>query len=131
MNSSQANFPHAQTLLKITSHSISRRSDKEVCSRYYISSESPDKYPPEDWLKLIRGHWAGVEIRNHWKKDACLLEDKTRSKNPRIVANLILLRNALLKLFHHFADDTLSLMETLEAISLKPQLALNLISSKL
>ena len=38
----------------------------------------------------------GVEIRNHWRKDACLFEDKTRSRKPHIVGNLILLRNLVL-----------------------------------
>lgn len=82
-------------------------------------------------LDLIRGHWAGVENRNHWRKDACLLEDKTRSKNPRIVANLILLRNALFKLFDEFAQDSLSLPAAVEAFSQKPSIALSLISKKI
>ena len=46
-------------------------------------------------MSLIRGHWGGCEIRNHWRKDACLLEDKTPSRNPTIVAALALVRNCL------------------------------------
>jgi len=37
-----------------------------------------------------------VEIRNHSRKDACLLEDKTRIRNPRLVGALAMLRNILL-----------------------------------
>ncbi|MEE4236249.1 MAG: hypothetical protein V2I51_05965 [Anderseniella sp.] len=51
---------------------------------------------PEQWLDRIRGHWGGIEIRNHWRKDACLLEDKTRSRNPNTVASMSMLRNCLL-----------------------------------
>ena len=51
-------------------------------------------------MALIRGHWAGCEIRNHWRKDACLLEDKTRSRNPNIVAALAMIRNLVLFFLH-------------------------------
>ena len=50
----------------------------------------------ERWLERIRGHWGGIEIRNHWRKDACLQEDKTRSRNPTTVATMAMLRNCLL-----------------------------------
>ncbi len=36
------------------------------------------------------------EIRNHRRKDACLLEDKTRSRNPILVGALAMLRSTLL-----------------------------------
>jgi len=51
---------------------------------------------PKQWLQRIRGHWGGIEIRNHWRKDACLFEDKTRSRNPNTVAAMAMLRNCLL-----------------------------------
>jgi len=37
-----------------------------------------------------------VEIRNHWRRDALMGEDRSRSRNPNLLANLALLRNALL-----------------------------------
>jgi len=40
------------------------------------------------------------EIRNHWRKDACLLEDKTRSRNPQLVGAMAMLRNILLFFFN-------------------------------
>jgi len=63
---------------------------------YYLSSRHLDSMTPTQWLERIQGHWGGIEIRNHWRRDACLLEDKTRSRNPNIVAALAMLRNCLL-----------------------------------
>jgi predicted transposase YbfD/YdcC len=65
-------------------------------SRYYISSSPPAQHQPSQWSELIGGHWAGSEIRNHWKRDALMGEDDSRSRNPRLLANLALIRNALL-----------------------------------
>ncbi len=98
----QVGFPHIQTVVKIWRTSTAYRTEeKEVC--YYLSSEPFDQRTPEQWLQLVRDHWGGVEIRNHWRKDACLLEDKTRSRNPVIVGTFAMLRNLLL--FMHKEQD--------------------------
>lgn len=77
-------------------------------SRFYLSSAPPDQYPPAQWLSLIRGHWGGVEIRNHWRRDALMGEDDSRSRNPNLLANLALLRSAMLALLaDHFPDQSL------------------------
>lgn len=65
-------------------------------SRYYLSSIPAQHYHPSYWLKLIRGHWGGVENRNHWRRDALMGEDCSRSRNPNLLANLALIRNVLL-----------------------------------
>lgn len=65
-------------------------------SRYYLSSAEPTQYQWFQWLQLIRGHWAGVEIRNHWRRDALMGEDRSRSRNSNLLANLALIRSALL-----------------------------------
>ena len=94
----QVGFPHIQTVVKIWRESTAYKTDeKEIC--YYLSSEPFDQRTPEQWLGLIRGHWGGVEIRNHWRKDAILLEDKTRSRNPTLVGALAMLRNILLFMY--------------------------------
>ncbi len=94
----QVGFPHIQTVVKIWRESTAyKTSEKEIC--YYLSSEPFDQRTPEQWLNLIRGHWGGVEIRNHWRKDAILLEDKTRSRNPTLVGALAMLRNTLLFMY--------------------------------
>ncbi len=75
-------------------------------THYYLSSAPPEQYRPQQWLGLIRGHWAGVEIRNHWRRDVIFGEDHSRSRNPNLLANLALIRKALLAvLAEHFPDD--------------------------
>jgi predicted transposase YbfD/YdcC len=67
-------------------------------SRYYLSSAPPQHYSPGQWMELIRGHWGGVEIRNHWRRDVLMGEDRSRSRHANLLANLALLRSALLPL---------------------------------
>ncbi len=94
----QVGFPHIQTVVKIWRTSSANKTDeKKIC--YYLSSEPFDRRTPAQWLQLVRGHWGGVEIRNHWRKDACLLEDKTRSRNSTLVGALAMLRNVLLFMY--------------------------------
>lgn len=77
-------------------------------SRYCLSSATPEQYSPGQWLHLIRGHWGGVEIRNHWRRDAPRGEDRSRSRKANLLANLALIRNALLHLLaQHFPDRPL------------------------
>jgi len=47
---------------------------------------------------LTRSHWAGVENRNHYRRDATLGEDGTRMRNPNALAKLALVRSANLRL---------------------------------
>jgi predicted transposase YbfD/YdcC len=93
------NFPHVETVIKVQ-YKYSAAENNKLEYRYYISSAPLDRYSPKKWLELIRGHWGGIEIRNHWRKDACLFEDKTRSRNPNIVAAFAMLRNVLLFFFN-------------------------------
>ncbi|WP_020493805.1 DDE transposase family protein [Verrucomicrobium sp. 3C] len=51
-----------------------------------------------EWLGWIRGHWGGAEIGNHWRRDARMGEDRSRSRQPNLPADLALIRNALLSL---------------------------------
>jgi predicted transposase YbfD/YdcC len=95
-------------------------------TRYYLSSLEPDERTPEQWIDIIRGHWAGVENRLHWRKDALLLEDKTRSRNPNIVGALMLLRNAILPLLLDFAADH-NVNAAVETICANRRLAIRLL----
>lgn len=92
----QINFPHVETVIRVRRDSTAFRDAKDRLPGYYLSSLPADSLTPGQWLAHIRGHWGGIEIRNHWRKDACLLEDKTRSRNPNTVAALAMLRNCLL-----------------------------------
>ena len=91
----------AQTLLVLQVERTHKKTDKQTReTRFYISSAPAQSRPAKAWDELIRGHWGGVEIRNHWRRDAQMGEDNTRSRNPTLIANLALLRNASLALLH-------------------------------
>jgi len=90
------NFPHVETVIRVRRNSTAFKDPKDYLPGYYLSSRPLESMTPQQWLERIRGHWGGIEIRNHWRKDACLREDKTRSRNPTTVAALAMLRNCLL-----------------------------------
>nr|WP_231363726.1 ISAs1 family transposase [Verrucomicrobium sp. 3C] len=92
-------FPFARALIVVRSQRMQKKSGLTTTeSRYYLSSAPPDQYSPQKWLDLIRGHWGGAEIRNHWRRDVLMGEDRSRSHQPNLLANLALIRNALLSL---------------------------------
>jgi predicted transposase YbfD/YdcC len=105
----EADFPYARTLIVVRNcRTVKKTNQTTTEPHYYLSSTPPDHYEPSEWLKLIRGHWAGVEIRNHWRRDVLLGEDGSRSRNANLLANLAILRNALLSvLADHFAHQPL------------------------
>lgn len=74
--------------------------------RYYLSSAEPTTHTPTQWLELIQGHWAGVEIRNRWSRDAIWGEDRSRTRNPNALANPALVRSALLALLPDHTSRT-------------------------
>lgn len=95
----EVDFPFARSLVIVRSERTVKKENKTTTeSRYYLSSHFPDNYTPPEWSSIIRGHWAGVEIRNHWIRDVGMGEDKSRTRNPNALANLALIRNALLAL---------------------------------
>ena len=96
MDPTNIDFPHVETIVRVRRDSTAFKDNKDRLPGYYISSMPVDSLTPEQWLERIRGHWGGIEIRNHWRKDACLMEDKTRSRNPNTVAAMAMLRNCLL-----------------------------------
>ena len=124
------NFPHVETVIKISRKSSASKNPEKYEISYYISSAPADAYTPAQWMRLIRGHWGGIEIRNHWRKDACLFEDKTRSRNPNIVATLAMMRNALLFFFSN-QDIHSNLPGFVEAIAADPDKSYSMIKAKL
>jgi predicted transposase YbfD/YdcC len=121
------NFPHVCTVIHVRRRFRSKKNRGDWDNSYYLSSETADSKTPKQWLQTIRDHWGGIEIRNHWRKDACLMEDKTRSRNPQIVGNLILLRNLVLHFFIEHRETYGSLPAFVEAVSADSELALALI----
>ena len=68
-----------------------------------------------------------MEIRNHWRRDAIWGEDCSRTRNPIALANLALLRSALIALLARHPTE-LSLPARLEAFADRPAAAFDLIN---
>jgi hypothetical protein len=68
----------------------------EITVSHYLSSLVPQQ--AGRFAQLVRGHWGGCEIRNHWVRDALFEEDATRSRNLNLNGNLAVLRCALIAL---------------------------------
>jgi len=122
-----AGFRASHAFVKIISERTEIKIGKESHEeRYYLSSQPPEARTPEEWINLTRAHWAGVENRNHWRRDATLGEDNQRIKHPVAVANLALVRSLNLKLLYW---DTLSdwLPAKRERLASEPDLALELL----
>lgn len=102
----RANFPFARSLIVLRNTRLIKKTNQSTTeSHYYLSSALPDQYRPSQWLSLIRGHWAGVEVRNHWRRDVLFGEDGSRSRNANLLANMALIRNALLAILaEHFPE---------------------------
>lgn len=123
-------FPFARTLVGIQSRRTQKRTGKTSFeTRYYLSSQNAHERTYQGWIQLIRGHWAGVENRNHWRRDALWGEDGTRSRKPNLVGNLALLRSAACRLLnHHYPDRSHS--DLRESFAASPFQSLTLIRSK-
>ena len=124
-----ADFPFARSLIVMrTERTIKKTGLTTSESHYYLSSLLPDAHSPAQWLQLIRGHWAGVEVRNHWRRDALLGEDGSRSRNPNLLANVALIRNALLALLaERLPEDPLP--QVCERLASRPSWCLDLLGS--
>ena len=103
----EADFCFARSLIVLRNTRCVKKTGQSTTEpHYYLSSVPPEQYRPPQWVGLIRGHWAGVEIRNHWRRDVIFGEDQSRSRNPNLLANMALIRNALLAvLAEHFPDE--------------------------
>jgi len=123
-------FPASVAFVKIVSQRTETKSGKETQEdRYYLSSQAAEARTPEEWINLTRSHWAGVENRNHWCRDATQGEDRLRLKHPVAVANLALIRNLNLKLLH-WDNQSDWLPAKRERLICEPSLALELLLRK-
>jgi predicted transposase YbfD/YdcC len=125
-----ADFPFARSLIVVRSErTVKATGQTSRESRFYLSSAEPGERRPAHWHALIRGHWAGVEIRNHWQRDVFWGEDRSRTRNPNALANLALLRSALLTLLpRHFPSCPLPIVK--EQLYSNPAACLRLLRSK-
>ena len=123
-------MPYARSIMAVESkRTINKTGLTTTETRYFVSSlRSDERTTATSWLELTRGQRAGVENRTHWRRDACLGEDLTRSRNPNLLINLALIRNAALVLFNdHYPERPLP--EIKEIFMAKPGLALSLLWS--
>ena len=125
-----SSFPHARSILAVYSKGFrGKKPYKNI--RYYICSQPPESRTRHGWGQLIRGHWGGVENRNHWSRDAIWLEDKTRSRNFNLVGNLAVIRNALLSIVAENREQYGSLPALTEALRANESEAYRLITTPL
>jgi hypothetical protein len=104
--------------------------DPEPLVAYYHASESINSKRKASYFgSLVRGHWCGCEIRNHWVRDSQMLEDKTRIRNYNINANLATLRCCLLKIKAQLLTH-LSWPEVIERAQADQSFAYQLISNQ-
>jgi len=115
-----------QTVIRVRRASTAFKNKTDALPGYYVSSRAIESMSPQRWLEHIREHWGGIEIRNHWRKDACLREDKTRSRNPNTVAALAMLRNCLL-LFLSEDPHTSNINAFVEAITADSDASLEMV----
>lgn len=124
-----ADFPFARSLIVVRSQrTIKKTGASSEESRYYLSSREAGEHPAAQWLGLIRGHWGGVENRNHWRRDALLGEDRSRSRNATLLANVALIRSALLQVMSPHLE-TQSLPQLRERLHSHPARALALLAT--
>ncbi len=122
-------FPYARTIVVVRSErTIKKNGQTSQESRFYLSSQPPEEHTEEQWLHLIRGHWAGVENRNHWRRDALMGEDRSRSRNPNLLANLALIRNVLLAVLEG-SEKSRSLPETRDLLHSRARECLHLLTT--
>lgn len=124
-------FPYSRTVVKIESRRTEKKTGKSSLeSRYYLSSQDQNERTPEGWINLSREHWAGVENRNHWRRDASLGEDGTRLRNAKALISLALIRSVNLRLISSAAvDDWLPAHK--ERLAADPTSAMALLRAKL
>ena len=125
----EVDFPFARSVVIMrTERTVKKTGTTTKESHYYLSSLTPEQLTDDKSLALIRGHWGGVEIRNHWRRDALMGEDGSRSRNPNLLASMALIRSALLAQLAEKACDQ-PLPEVFEKFAQKPAQTLNFVRS--
>lgn len=126
-----ADFPFIRAVIRVTcKRTVNGRSSKTV-SRYYVSSLPASRLTPAQWLQYILGHWGGVENRNHWRKDACLGEDRTPSRKPGIVGSLAMIRNMIFPFYDRHRENYPTITAFTEAVAADSGMVTKLITNPL
>ena len=91
-------MPGARTLIVVHRANFAEEDPEPQLAYYHASESITSKRKAAYFGSLVRGHWRGCEILNHWVRDSQMLEDKTRIRDYNINANLATLRCCLLKI---------------------------------
>jgi hypothetical protein len=80
-------MPYCRTLLSVTGRFLYKTSGKKSrLERYFIASLLPTDRTPNQWLAIVRGHWKGTEIGNHWQRDAIMGPPASGQRNALALA---------------------------------------------
>lgn len=121
-------MPYSLALVTVIGRFLYKKSGiQSRLERYFISSLSPEERTPPEWLAIVRNHWKGTEIGNHWQRDAIMGEDKTRSRNPNIIGAFALLNNVAHAMMRRAFPDQ-PLIQTIENLQTRPALAIRLVT---
>jgi len=124
-------FAYSRCIVRIHSRRTIKKSGQSTEeNRYYLSRQERAERNLENWIDLSRQHWAGVENRNHWRRDATWGEDGTRLRHGWALANLAVLRSANLRLLAATGSDDW-LPSQKELIAANPNANLTLVKTKL
>jgi len=100
-------WPHLRTVVRVDSAGFDRLGRPTHQTRYFLSSLPTDRLSPQQWLTIVRRHWA-VET-THQLLDVTFQEDKHPwvIQNPRLTATVMILRRigySLLSIFKHITQ---------------------------
>lgn len=121
----ESDFPRVRSLVVIQKSSETGAEEPTETVSYYLGSRLPGSAAQA--ARQVRGHWAGCEIRNHWVRDALWNEDRTRSKNWKLNANLAILRAGLIALRAECVPDR-SWPALFELCAYKPAIPFRLVT---
>ena len=122
-------MPGARTLIVVRRANFALEDPEPQLAYYHASEPIAPKRKAAYFGSLVRGHWRGSEILNHWVRDSQMLEDKTRIREYNINANLATLRCCLLKIRAQFLTH-LSWPEIIERAQVDQSFAYQLISNQ-
>jgi hypothetical protein len=124
-------FPSSRTIVRISSRrTVKKTGATSEETRYYLSRQEAPERSGEAWINLSREHWAGVELRNHDRRDAPWGEDGTRLPHGWALMNLALVRSVNLRLLAADGAEGWLPAQT-EQLAANPAAAFTLMKAKL
>ncbi len=95
LSPAESGLPYSQAMVAIRTR-VTEKGKTHDETHFYASSQAPHERSPAQWETLARGHWKGVEARNHNRRDVGFGEDRFRSRNVTIRTNFALMVNLAL-----------------------------------